>query len=119
MSSGSAFTRISNATFGRKEISMKGFVIVLSLALAVAVPPAAFRQAVATIQISGVVQDASGAVVPGAVITATQTATGMTRSVSSGADGNYVMTQLPIGPYQIKVEKTGFKTYVQKGIVIQ
>jgi len=95
---------------------MKGLLAVRGLAVIGGAPPAAFAQAVATIQISGVVQDSSGAVVPGAVITATQTDIGLTRSVSSGADGDYVMTQLPIGPYQIRAEKTGFKTYVQKGL---
>ena len=81
--------------------------------------PHALCQAVATVQIGGLVQDATGAVVPTARVTATQTATGLTRSMMTGADGSYVMSQLPIGPYQLSVEKTGFKVYVQKGIVIQ
>src|SRR5215813_11121474 len=79
----------------------------------------AFGQAVATVQISGVAQDSSGAVVPGVSITATQTAMGLTRRVLTDVDGGYLMTQLPIGPYQLTAEKIGFKTYVQKGIVIQ
>jgi hypothetical protein len=45
--------------------------------------------------------------------------TGLTRRVVTDSDGSYVMSQLPIGPYQLTVEKTGFKTYVQKGIVVQ
>jgi hypothetical protein len=81
--------------------------------------PNALGQAVATVQISGVVQDATGAVVPAARVTATQTATGLTRSAMTDADGSYVMTQLPTGPYQLSVEKAGFKVFVQKGIVIQ
>ncbi|HJZ99173.1 MAG TPA: carboxypeptidase-like regulatory domain-containing protein, partial [Candidatus Solibacter sp.] len=81
--------------------------------------PYSLGQAVATVQISGVAQDASGAVVPGVAITATQTATGVNRRVVTDSGGNYVMAQLPIGPYQLTAEKAGFKTYVQKGIVIQ
>jgi hypothetical protein len=92
---------------------------ILVTGLLVAIAPAIFGQAVSTIQISGVVQDASGALVPGATITANQTTTGFTRSAVSGTDGAYVMAQLPIGPYQLMVEKPGFKTYVQKGIVVQ
>src|SRR5262252_9832048 len=84
-----------------------------------ATAPDSLGQAVAAVQISGVAQDVSGAVVPGVAITATQTATGVTRRVLTGSDGNYVMAQLPIGPYQLTAEKAGFKTYVQKGIVIQ
>ena len=89
------------------------------LTVSLATAPNALSQAVATIQISGDVQDSTGAVVPGATVTATQTATGVTRSVITDSDGNYIMAQLPIGPYQLSVQKTGFKVYVQKGIIIQ
>jgi hypothetical protein len=73
----------------------------------------------ATSQISGTVKDASGAVVAGAQITVTQTATGVTRSATSDADGVYSLPSLPIGPYQMEVKKEGFSTYVQSGIVLQ
>ena len=63
----------------------------------------------ATAQIHGTVQDASGSAVPGAEVKATQTDTGVSRTVSTGADGGYVLTNLPIGPYQIEVSKEGFK----------
>ena len=99
----------------KRGISAVAFFTAAWLACA----PGALAQAVATVQISGVVQDASGAVVPGVSITATQTATGLARRVTTDADGNYVMAQLPIGPYELTAEKLGFKTYVQKGIVIQ
>src|SRR5262245_42226300 len=81
--------------------------------------PYSLGQAGATVQISGVAQDASGAVVPGVAITATQSGTGANRRWVTASGGNYVMAQLPIGPYQLTAEKAGFKTYVQKGIVIQ
>ena len=70
-------------------------------------------------QIQGTVQDASGAPVPGAEVKATQTATGVTRTVTTGADGVYVLPNLPIGPYRLEVSKAGFSTYVQTGIVLQ
>jgi hypothetical protein len=76
-------------------------------------------QAVATSQINGSVHDASGAAVPGAAITATQTETGATRTVSSGSDGGYVLTNLPIGPYRLDVARDGFATFEQTGIVLQ
>ena len=69
--------------------------------------------------IQGSVQDASGSAVPGAEIRATQTETGAVRSANSGADGNYVLANLPIGPYRLEVSKPGFSTYVQTGIVLQ
>jgi Carboxypeptidase regulatory-like domain len=63
--------------------------------LLIATGPAMFAQAVSTIQITGVVLDATGAVVPGAKVTAVQTGTGLTRSTVSGADGGYALAQLP------------------------
>jgi hypothetical protein len=80
--------------------------------------PTAWAQS-STSQINGVVRDASGLPVPGAEIKATQTATGLVRNAASGADGAYVFTNLPIGPYTLEVSKEGFSKYVQSGIVLQ
>ena len=41
-------------------------------------------------------------------IKVTQTATGATRTASSGTDGGYVLPNLPIGPYMLEVTKDGF-----------
>ena len=79
----------------------------------------AWSQAVSTSQIQGIVQDASGLVVPGAAIRATQTDTGAVRNVTSEADGRYVLPSLPVGPYTLEVSKQGFATYLQTGIVLQ
>jgi len=73
----------------------------------------------ATAQIHGAVQDTTGAVVSGAEIKATQTDTGVTRTVISAADGSYVLTTLPLGPYRLEVSKEGFTTAVESGIVLQ
>src|SRR2546429_6888690 len=70
-------------------------------------------------QINGVVKDATGLSVPGASIKATQTATGVVRTTTSGADGGYVLPTLPVGPYLLEVSKEGFSKYVQTGIVLQ
>jgi hypothetical protein len=79
----------------------------------------AYPQATAVVQITGIVQDPAGSVVPGAEITATQPETGFARKATSGKDGAYVLSSLPIGPYQIDAGAPGFKTYTQKGIVLQ
>src|SRR5437899_6984755 len=73
----------------------------------------------ATAQISGVVKDASGAVLPSVEIKATQTATGAVRTAVSGEDGRYVLPNLPLGPYMVEAALSGFRTYVQTGIVLQ
>ena len=79
----------------------------------------AWSQAVAGSQISGVVRDPSGAAIPGAEVTFTKTDTGTVRTVFTGADGSYVLPNLPVGPYQLKVVLQGFNTYVRDGIVLQ
>src|SRR5438309_2856024 len=72
-----------------------------------------------TAQINGTIRDASGLAVPGAEIKATQTATGVIRSTTAGADGGYILPNLPIGPYMVEVSKSGFSKYLQSGIVLQ
>jgi hypothetical protein len=76
-------------------------------------------QAQNTAQIQGTVQDAQGAGVPGADIKATQTETGVTRAVTSGTTGEYVLPNLPVGPYRLEVSKMGFSTFVQTGVTLQ
>ena len=73
----------------------------------------------ATAQISGTVKDQSGAVLPGAEITATQTQTGATRMTLSNESGSYALPNLPVGPYKLEVMLPGFRTFVQSGIVLQ
>ena len=55
-----------------------------------------------TAQISGTVADQSGAVLPGVEVTATETQTGLTRSVVSNETGSYVLANLPVGPYRLE-----------------
>jgi hypothetical protein len=78
-----------------------------------------FAQSISTSQIKGVVQDAAGMLIPGAEVTVTQTATGAVRTALTGQSGGYVFSELPIGPYQLEVYKTGFSKYVQSGITLQ
>src|SRR3989441_293156 len=70
-------------------------------------------------QISGAVVDASGARLPGAEVTATQTATGLVRTVVSNETGSYALPSLPTGPYKLEVSLPGFRTFVQTGIVLE
>ena len=72
-----------------------------------------------TAEINGRVTDSSGAVLPGATVTMTQTATGLTRSVVTDASGAYLISNLPTGPYRLEVSLQGFRSYVQTGLVLQ
>src|SRR5258708_6463715 len=79
----------------------------------------AHAQAGSTAQISGIVKDTSGGVLPGVDVTATQTDTGVKRTVVTDSAGAYTLTNLPIGPYRLDVSLTGFKSYSRTGIVLQ
>jgi hypothetical protein len=74
---------------------------------------------VATSQVSGVVQDPSGLAIPGAKVVMVQTDTSMTRTVTTGSDGTYVIPNLPVGPYRMEVTKDGFSASIQSGIVLR
>ncbi|MGO9261852.1 MAG: TonB-dependent receptor domain-containing protein [Bryobacteraceae bacterium] len=68
--------------------------------------------------ITGTVTDPSGAVVPGAQITATQSSTNVSYRVKTSSAGDYTVPALPIGNYQLRVEVQGFKTHLTDNVVV-
>jgi len=88
---------------------------VLACALAVVGLPSAAR-AQATGQITGVITDDSGSVVPGATVEVTNQATGFTRNAVSGVDGVYTIPLLNPGRYDVKASLSGFRTSIRSGI---
>jgi hypothetical protein len=77
-----------------------------------------WSQTVSTSQVSGTVQDSTGAALPTAQVTFRQIETGQVRAVLTGTDGSYLVPNLPIGPYRMEVAREGFATFVQTGIVL-
>ncbi len=67
--------------------------------------------------ISGTVHDATGAVVPNAVITMTNRDTGLLRNLLTAIDGSYTAAALPPGVYQVKAGMAGFRTVVREATV--
>ena len=68
--------------------------------------------------ISGVVTDSSGAVVSGANVTATNTQTGVKRSLKTDSKGFYNFPALQVGTYTVDVQQSGFKTESRTALVI-
>ena len=66
----------------------------------------------------GTVKDASGAVLAGMTVTATNADTGIKTAVKSDSDGNYVITPVKIGRYSVSAEAAGFRKEVRKDIVL-
>ncbi len=96
--------------FGKRN--WKVFFLGMSFFLAFGV--VAFGQA--TSDITGTVTDPSGAVIPGAKVTAINEGTNVPISTVTNSSGLYRVPNLNVGSYTVRVEAKGFKTYEQKGI---
>ncbi|MCU0245454.1 MAG: carboxypeptidase regulatory-like domain-containing protein [Bryobacter sp.] len=68
--------------------------------------------------ISGIVSDTQGAVIPNATVAAQNLATGQTTTAKTNETGLYVLRALPIGQYELSVEAAGFRKHVRKGITL-
>jgi hypothetical protein len=86
--------------------------------LALLIPTlAAAQQFRATV--TGTVTDAQGGVVPGATVTALNTATNVAVDAQTNERGVYTIQDLQPGPYRITAALSGFKTYVREGITLR
>src|SRR5258706_12863064 len=98
---------------------MKGYKMLLrSLCLLVFSLAALFGQT-GTSPIRGVVTDSSGAVVPGAAVTAKHEGTGLERSSASNSSGQFSFDAMPLGKYTITVTFQGFKKITTTGNELQ
>ena len=88
------------------------------LALALLAPGVVFGQAVYG-SISGNVTDSTGASVPGAKVTITDTGKGINYSTVSNESGNYTQGHLIVGIYDVRVEAQGFAAYTQKNVHVE
>jgi outer membrane receptor protein involved in Fe transport len=71
-----------------------------------------------TATLSGVVRDASSALVPNVKITAKNASTGATRDTMTDNEGRYSLTNLGPGQYEVRAERNGFKTAAQSGVIL-
>ena len=66
----------------------------------------------------GTVSDATGAVVPGAQVSAVNLATGLELESSSGGDGLFRMVNVPLGDYDVSITSDGFRTHTEVGVAV-
>lgn len=90
-------------------------LIALAVLLASTIPAAAQG---GRSTISGTVYDSAQAVLPGVSVTATNEATGITRTAITGAEGQFVMPTLVPGTYTVTAEVQGFKPRSREGLVV-
>jgi len=98
------------------DIRMRLRLIINLLALSV-LPVCLFAQST-TGTISGSVVDAQQAVIPGAMVIARNVETNISRSVLTNETGRFRIPNLPVGPYEVSVELSGFARYVRSGIIL-
>jgi outer membrane receptor protein involved in Fe transport len=92
------------------RVIMLGFSILTMGKVAIAQLP--------TATILGTVKDSTGAVIPGAAISAKNLETDLTRTGISAEDGSYQFSALPVGSYEMRVELPGFRTEVRSGLTL-
>jgi hypothetical protein len=88
------------------------------LALAMAGSTSALAQGSATSSLSGTVVDSSGAVIPGATISAKNKATNSDFTTVSADQGSFTIPAMPPGTYTVTVSLMGFKTVVLNDVVL-
>src|SRR5947199_8569922 len=100
-------------SFSCDEQIIRRFLIYLFLALLAVCSfiPALDAQGVGA-AIQGTVRDSSGAIIPGAMITANNTETNLRRTAPSNEDGLFFIPDLPPGKYGVQVALSGFQARV-------
>jgi Carboxypeptidase regulatory-like domain/TonB dependent receptor-like, beta-barrel len=103
----------------RRVRSPRLVILVSCLATSLTVMGYAARSASAQVlygSIVGNLTDQTGAVIPGATVTVTNTSTGLSRQATTDAAGYYSIPNLQEGTYDLSISATGFKTYTQRGV---
>jgi hypothetical protein len=99
------------------RIALSAAICIVLSAVFLGANQAAGQQA--TAQLLGTVKDSSGAVVMGAKVTLKNSGTNIVRSTTTDKDGGYLFTLVPIGSYELTVEKQNFEKYLRKGITLE
>jgi hypothetical protein len=103
-------------TSGGTLCSRRVLLVLLALTLLFASTTSRARAQAVTGTILGTVTDASGAVIGGATVTLTHTGTGLVRTVTTDASGEYTAALLPTGRYTVSAELSGFRTVTMSNI---
>jgi hypothetical protein len=99
----------------RNTLSVTTILLLLTYLV---VPIRSLAQTSSTGVLTGVVKDQSGAVVPNATVKATNKATGVERTITTGDSGVYELTTLTPGDYRVEVEAKGFARYVADPVTV-
>jgi hypothetical protein len=88
----------------------------LFLLLFLPTAPTAFAQTSVAGSINGIITDSSGAIIPNASVTVTNTGTQQVLKTTTNASGYYTVPNIPSGDYDVRVEKEGFQACLNRGV---
>jgi len=109
-------TYVGSFALTLRNRSLKALAVMFALSLCLGL--FSTRASAQEATIVGTVTDPTGSVVPGASITVTNTDTGQTRNIKTNEAGQYVVPNLQIGHYTLKIQAAGFKVEERSGIVL-
>ncbi len=102
----------------RGSVYRVGVCLLAAAALGLAGASGAFAQGATTSTLNGAVVDSSGAVLPGADVTAKHNGTGFVTTAVTNGEGVFSIPSLAIGAYTVTVKLAGFKTVVVNDVVL-
>jgi outer membrane receptor protein involved in Fe transport len=100
-----------------RSVLRLGLVVLLAVAMSAA-PSSLFAQGSTTQTLSGTIVDTTGAVIPGADVSAKHNGTGVVNTAVSNSEGLFSIPSLPIGTYTVSVTLQGFKTVIINNVVL-
>ena len=95
---------------------LRTWATVLVVMLLAATP--AFSQVIGAGNMDGRLVDATGAILPGVAVTVSNNETGLTRTTMTESSGRFTFLSLPVGPYTLTAERSGFQTLRREGRVM-
>ncbi len=98
------------------KLSRWGMAMVLAAGLVLGIPSSQVRGQAVNGTLLGTVTDASGAVIPNAVVVATEVNTNISRTTKTNESGNYVFSDVTPGKYSVSAEQQGFKKEVRANV---
>jgi hypothetical protein len=109
--------RLNERNIHNQSSRMIGGLLLLALAVSL-LSATLWAQGTPEGRLAGVVHDPTGAVVPNAKITVTNTGTGVKYTAKTGSEGSFYVPTVPSGEYSVQVEATGFSQTVYNHVKI-
>jgi hypothetical protein len=94
-------------------------LLLLLVGVVLALPSSIKAQSSPTGSLSGVVQDANGALLPGVTVNVKNEGTGETRTATTNDEGRWTVPVLPVGRYEVTIEQSGFKHLVRQNVEVE